>query len=142
MSDSMRASSYLSLGVMATPGICSPSRSVSSYTRILFAGGNFRSWANRVGSRASSASGSCSSTGWRASPRRADPPALLQLLAHPGHQPAQAKQLVHELRKRLASVLVAFGEVADHALLQVDLELVTLIDPPRRLRRLGDRSEE
>ena len=30
MSDSSRASAYLSLGVIATPGICSPSRSVSS----------------------------------------------------------------------------------------------------------------
>src|SRR5438034_5799494 len=30
MSESIRASSYLSLGVIATPGICSPSRSVSS----------------------------------------------------------------------------------------------------------------
>jgi len=30
MSESIRASSYLALGEIATPGICSPSRSVSS----------------------------------------------------------------------------------------------------------------
>src|SRR5712691_6100753 len=107
--------------------------------RILSAGGKVRSWAKRLGSRASSARGSCSSTGLMSSTRcrRATP--LFQLLAHPRHQAAHTQQLVHKLGKRLAAILIAFREVADDAFLEVDLELVSLLDALRRLRRLEDR---
>src|SRR5437870_3797175 len=63
ISERARASSYLTVGEKATPGICSPSRSVSSYTRIFSGGGNERSWANQVGGLTSSSSDSCSWTG-------------------------------------------------------------------------------
>src|ERR1700694_6049433 len=111
MSDSIRASWYLSFGVMATPGICSPSRSVSSYTRILSDGGNFRSWAKRVGSRAKSSSGSWSSTGLSSTSCR-HASAFFQSLAHPRHQPAHLQELVHEAREGLRSIFVALAEVA------------------------------
>src|SRR4029077_7289414 len=106
--------------------------------RILSAGGNLRSCAKRVGSRASSPSGSCSSTGLMSSTNARRLAALFQLLANPGNEAAHAKQLVHELWKRLAPVLIALGEVADDPLFEVDLKLVALVDPLRGLRRLKD----
>src|SRR5579864_5532664 len=136
MSESIRASWYLSFGVIATPGICSPSRSVSSYTRILSAGGNFRSWEKVLGSRASSWSGSWSSTGSMSSTRWCCAPALGEPLADPRHQPAHRQELVHEIRERLGRVLVAPAEVANDALLEVDLELVTVLDGFGGLGRL------
>src|SRR5947208_8361115 len=107
--------------------------------RILSAGGNVRSCAKRLGSRASSSRGSCSSTGLISSTRCRGAPPLFQLLAHPRHQAAHAQQLVHELWKRLAAILIALGEVADDALFEVDLELVAFLNALRRLRRLEDR---
>src|SRR6266508_4610855 len=107
--------------------------------RIFSGGGNFRSWAKRLGSRASSSSGSWSSTGFRSSTRGSLLPSLFQALAHPRHQAAHPKKVVHELRKWLGPVLVAFREVADDAFLEVDLELVTLFHRLGRLRRLQDR---
>src|SRR5205809_4124787 len=104
--------------------------------RIRSAGGNFRSWAKRFGSRARSSSGSCSSTGFSLSTRGSGAPALFQPLAHPRHETAHPQQLVHELRERLAPVLVALGEVADDPFLEVDLELVALLHALGRLRRL------
>src|SRR6266513_68438 len=107
--------------------------------RIRSAGGNFRSWAKRFGSRARSSSGSWSSTGFSLSTRGSGAPALFQPLAHPRHQPAHAQELVHELRERLASVLVALGEVADDPFIEIHLELIALLHRLRRLRRLQDR---
>src|SRR5439155_25153683 len=106
--------------------------------RIFSSGGNFRSWAKRLGSRASSSSGSRSSTGFMSSTRGGHLPPLFELLAHPRHEPAHAQQLVHELGKGLAAILVALGEVADDAFFEVDLQLVALLDPFRRRRRLQD----
>src|SRR5260370_32596874 len=60
-------------------------------------------------------------------------------MADPRHQTAHFEKLVHELREGLRSVLVALREVADHALLQVDLELVAVLDRLARLGRLHDR---
>src|SRR6266508_1730696 len=93
----------------------------------------------RLGSRARSSSGSWSSTGFRSSTRGSLLPSLFQALAHPRHQAAHPKKVVHELRKWLGPVLVAFREVADDAFLEVDLELVTLFHRLGRLRRLQDR---
>src|ERR1044072_1796683 len=108
--------------------------------RILSEAGKVRSWLNRVGSRASSPSGSWSSTGLRSSTggRRFAAP-LLQSLADPGNEPSHLQQVGHELRERLRPVLVALREVANDALLEVDLELVALLHRLGRLRRLEDR---
>src|SRR5215813_13519444 len=67
---------------------------------------------------------------------------ILQALAHPWHQPAHSHQVRHELRERLGLVRVTPGEVANDALFQVDLELVTLLDGFCSLRRLQDRVAE
>src|SRR5436190_19726296 len=101
-------------------------------------GGNARSWWKRVAGRASSSRGSCSSTGSEPSSGAL----LLEPPADPGHEPAHPHQLRHELGKRLGAVLVAGGEVTDHALAQVDLQLVALADRLGRLRRLEDRVAE
>src|SRR5207247_1919539 len=69
----------------------------------------------------------------------AAPPPLLQLLAHPRHEPAHPQQVVHELWKSLGAILVALAHVADHALLEVDLELVAFLYRLGGLRRLQDR---
>src|SRR6266536_6538308 len=108
--------------------------------RILSAGGNFRSWAKWVGSRASSWSGSCSSTGLMSSTGRWRLAAsLFESFADPGHEPAHLQEVGHELREGLSPVFVALREVADDAFLEVDLKLVALFDGLRRLRRLHDR---
>src|SRR6266508_6093395 len=107
--------------------------------RIFSGGGNVRSCEKRVGSRASSSSGSWSSTGLMSSTRGSLLSSLLQPLSHPRHQPAHLQQVGHELGKGLGAVFVALGEVADDALLEVDLELVALLDRLRGLRRLEDR---
>src|SRR2546429_5636813 len=73
------------------------------------------------------------------STRGGHPPPLFELLAHPRHESAHTQQLVHELRKGLAAILVALDEVADDAFFEVDLQLVALLDPFRSLRRLQDR---
>src|SRR5712691_7418949 len=105
-----------------------------------------------VGSRASSSRGSCSSTGLMSSTRGRLPrlrgrwgasagwgaPFFFQPLAHPRHQPAHVEELVHEFREGFAPILIALREVAHDPLLEVDLELVTLIDPLGRLWRLKD----
>src|SRR6267378_8055495 len=91
-----------------------------------------------VGSRARSSRGSCSCTGLISSTRCRDAPLFLQPLAHPGHQPAHAQELVHELGERFGSVLVALGEVAHDSLLEVDLELVALVYAFGSLWRLKD----
>src|SRR6202165_3256633 len=105
-----------------------------------------------VGSRASSSRGSCSSTcptksgdfagapreGLMSSTSCRDAAAFFQPLAHPRHEPAHVQQLVHECRECLAPVLVALGEVAHDALLEVDLQLVPLVNAYGRLRRLED----
>src|SRR6266566_7825642 len=97
--------------------------------RILSGAGNFRSWAKWVGSRASSWSGSCSSTGLMSSTgRRRLAASLFESFADPGHEPAHLQQVGHELRKGFGPVLVALREVADDAFLEVDLELVTFLD--------------
>src|SRR5437879_5004140 len=72
------------------------------------------------------------------STRRGHSTPFFELLAHPGHEPAHAQQVVHELRKGLGAIFVAFGEVADHAFLEVDLELVAILHRLGRLRRLKD----
>src|SRR6266850_1176906 len=92
-----------------------------------------------VGSRASSSRGSCSSTGLISSTRGRDAPFFFQALPHPRHQPAHVEELVHELRKGLAPIFVTLREVAHYPLLEIDLELVTLIDPLGSLWRLKDR---
>src|SRR6266851_5838134 len=140
----LRIMQTISRSCLSSPRLrpSSTSRSVSrspSETRILSAGGNFRSWLKRVGSRASSSSGSCKSTGLSKSGRRFRGPApFFEAPAHPRHQPAHAQQLVHELRKRLAAVLVAAREVADDPFVEVDLELVAFVHGFCRLRRLED----
>src|SRR5215471_8795645 len=97
-------------------------------------GGNLRSWVNRDGGLTSWSSGSSSSTGSIPSTL-----SLLEALPHPWHQAAHPHELGHELRERLGPVLIALGEVADHALLEVDLQLVAGLDGLGRLRRLEDR---
>src|SRR5579872_1347963 len=106
--------------------------------RIFSAGGNLRSWEKRDGSRASCSSGSCSSTGLDSSTSSLEAAPLLQLLANPRHQAAHVEELVHELRESLAAVLVAFREVAHDTLLEVHLELVTVLDRLGGLGRLED----
>src|SRR5256885_6613735 len=107
--------------------------------RIFSAGGNVRSCAKRLGSRASSSRGSCRSTGLISSTSGRSSPALFQLFAHPWNEAAHAQQLVHELGKSLAPILVALREVTDDAFLEVDLQLVAFLDRLRGLRRLQDR---
>src|ERR1051325_10102975 len=107
--------------------------------RIFSDGGNWRSWAKRVGSRARSASGSCRSTGFMSSTRPSLLSSLLEPLSHPGHEATHLEQVGHELRESLGTVLVALREVADDALLEIDLELVSFLDSLRSLRRLKDR---
>src|SRR5215510_16054975 len=115
--------------------------------RIFSDGGNVRSCSKREGGRTRSASGSCSSTLPSVTALPPPPTRLVglrpqvtgrhgvatgalffQALAHPWHQSAHSHQVCHELRKWLGLVHVALGEVADDALLQVDLELVALPD--------------
>src|SRR6266566_2014843 len=96
--------------------------------RIFSGGGKLRSCEKRFGSRASSSSGSCTSTGLTSSTRRGHTLALFQPLAHPRHESAHSQQVVHELRERLGAIFVAFREVADHALVEVDLQLVAVLD--------------
>src|SRR2546426_2383646 len=72
------------------------------------------------------------------STRRGHSTPFFELLAHPRHEPAHAQQVVHELRKGLGAIFVAFGEFADHAFLEVDLELVAILHRLGRLRRLKD----
>src|SRR5882762_10430981 len=92
-----------------------------------------------VGSRASSSRGSCSSTGLMSSTRCRDAPLFFQPLANPRHEPAHVQELVHEARKGLAAILIALREVAHDTCFEVDLELVALVNPLCRLRRLENR---
>src|SRR5579883_1660036 len=111
--------------------------------RIRSGAGKLRSWKKRRGSLASSSRGSWSSTGPPSTsgtaPGRSPLPSFLEPLFDPGREAAHPQQLGHELGKRLAPELVSAREVADDALLQVDLELVALLDRLRGRRRLQDR---
>src|SRR2546423_2148996 len=72
------------------------------------------------------------------STRRGHSTPFFELLAHPRHEPAHAQQVVHELRKGLGAIFVAFGEVGTHASLELALELVAILHRLGRLRRLKD----